>query len=264
MSTKSIISIVIVTSLIAFVAGALAFMGDYIEEYPEDTLPVSCNVLVVPINGYLSTYATGEDEVSTSDDVLDALYLAQSEEQIKAVILFIDSYGGDGVAGEEIANALKVFEKPSVAVIRGMGASSAYWASTGADRIFASRISDVGSIGVTASYLDESIKNTREGYTYVELTSTPYKDLGDPSRPLTNNEKAIVIADLKKMHDVFVDDVVKNRSLERDTVIRMANGLTFVGTDALEHGLIDEIGDLTTATKYIEQQIGEKVETCWY
>lgn len=271
MSKITATAIIVLVALISFFTGAILFMEDdyddeYSEEYVDMELPSSCNVLVLPLNGYLSTYTSVDEEIdaSSSDDVLGALQLAQKEEQIKAVILSIDSYGGDGVAGEEIASALKAFEKPNVAVIRGIGASAAYWAATGADRIFASRISDVGSIGVTASYLDESIKNTSEGYTYVELTSTPYKDLGDPSRPLTNQEKTLVIADLKKIHEVFVDDVAVNRSLERDAVAKLANGLTFVGTDALGKGLIDEIGDLTTATKYIGEQIGEKAELCWY
>ncbi len=265
MSIKYTVAISFVIAIIAFIAGAITFMGDYIEENPEDGLPLGCNTLVVPVNGYLSTYQiTEEDDVSTSDNVLDALRLAQSKEQVKAVVLSVDSFGGDGVAGEEIANALKTFEKPNVAVIRGIGASSAYWAVTGADRIFASRISDVGSIGVTASYLDESLKNTREGYTYVELTSTPYKDLGDPSRPLTNEEKKLILTDIKKMHEVFVDDVAINRNIERDKVAQFANGLTFSGVDALEKGLIDEIGDIAIATKYIESQIGENVELCWY
>ena len=265
MSIKSTVAISFITAVIAFIAGAITFMGNYIEENREEGLPLGCNTLVVPINGYLSTYQTiEEDDVSTSDNVLDALRLAQSEEQVKAVVLSIDSTGGDAVAGEEIANALKTFEKLNVAVIRGIGASSAYWASTGSDRIFASRISGVGSIGVTASYLDESIKNAREGYTYVELTSTPYKDLGNPSRLSTDEEKALVLADIKKMHEVFVDDVATNRSIERDKVAQFANGLTFTGVDALEKGLIDEIGDMAIATKYVESKIGEKVELCWY
>jgi protease-4 len=262
MSKTTIVTVSVVATL-AFIVGAITF-SDSVEEYAEEGIPLSCNVLVIPVNGYLSTYATGEDGVSTSDDVLDALQLAQSEEQIKAVILSIDSYGGDGVAGEEIANALKSFEKPSFAVIRGMGASSAYWASTGADWILASRISDVGGIGVTASYLDESVKNTREGYTRVELSSAQYKDVGDPTRSLTIAEKELILADIKKMHDVFVDDVAINRNLERDIVSGFANGLTYVGIDALEMGLIDEIGDITIATRYIEEQIEDWVETCWY
>ena len=70
--------------------------------------------------------------------------------------------------------------------------------ATGADKIYASNISSVGSIGVTQSYLDETAKDAKDGYKYIELTSVPYKDLGSPSRPITEEEKAIVIADLVK------------------------------------------------------------------
>lgn len=267
--TKKIATILIVSAaILAFIGGAYLFSEEY-DELSDSGIPSSCNVLALTANGYLATYTPVNTEdydvdISSSDYIVDGILLAQSEPSIKAVLLSVDSFGGDGVAGEEIANALKSLEKPSIAVIRSIGASSAYWAATGADKVFASRISEVGSIGITASYLDESIKNVRDGYTYVELSSTPYKDLGDPSRPLTATEKAIVLADLKKMHDVFVDDVVVNRSLERSDVEKLANGLTYLGTDALGHGLIDEIGDMITATKNIEEQIGEKVELCWY
>lgn len=266
MKKKTAIILILVVAIASFAFGAWVFMEDY---YEDDAayIPSSCNVLTFDINGYLATYVPLDTEgydVTSSDDVLDGLRLVAKTPHVKAVLLSIDSGGGDGVAGEEIANALKALEKPSVAVIRGIGASSAYWAASGADKVFASRISDIGSIGVTASYLDESIKNARDGYTYVELSSTRYKDVGDPSRPLSAEERAIVLDDLKKIHGVFVDDVAVNRNLERDEVAKLANGLTYLGADALQYGLIDEIGDLITATDYISQQIGEEVELCWY
>lgn len=241
-----------------------------VENYYEDDMayiPSSCNVVAFDINGYLSVYMPLDTEgydVTSSDEVLAGLRQASKTPHIKAILLSVDSPGGDGVAGEEIANAIKALEMPSVAVIRSIGASSAYWAASGADRIFASRISDIGSIGVTASYLDESIKNARDGYIYVELSSTKYKDVGDPSRPLSTEERAIVLSDLKKIHEVFVDNVAVNRNIEREKVAQLANGLTYLGSDALEYGLIDEIGDLVSATDYISQQIGEEVELCWY
>lgn len=265
MTKKTTTILILIVAVASFAFGAWVFMEDYEDETAY--IPSSCNVLAFDVNGYLSTYMPLDTEgydVTSSDDVLDGLRLAAKTPHVKAVLLYIDSGGGDGVAGEEIANALKALEKSSVAVIRGMGASSAYWAASGADRVFASRISDIGSIGVTASYLDESIKNARDGYTYVELSSTRYKDVGDPSRPLSAEERAIVLADLKKIHEVFVDDVAINRSIEREKVAQLANGLTYLGADALEHGLIDEIGDLITASDYISQQIGDKVELCWY
>ena len=268
MNKKKITILIISIALITFAAGAYLFSGDY-EELAESVIPESCNVMAFSIKGYLSTYTplqpAGEEvDISSSEEIVDGILLAQNNPNIKAIMLSIDSGGGDGVAGEEIAHALKSTEKPTVAVIRGLGASSAYWAATGADKIYSSKISDVGSIGITASYLDESGKNAKEGYTYTELSSAKYKNVGDPGRPLSAEEKAIVIADLRKAHNVFVRDVATNRELEVSAVEKLANGLTFIGEDALKNGLIDEIGDIITATKYVEEQIGEKAELCWY
>lgn len=270
MSKTKVAIAIIVVALIAFFAGAYLFMGDYYEAEDTATIPSTCNVLAFAVNGYLATYTSDKTAEELEMDAVSSWYIAdgmrraQENPQIKAVLLSVDSSGGDGVAGEEIANTLKALEKPSVAVIRSVGASAAYWAATGADRVFASRISDVGGIGVTASYLDESRKNVQDGYTYVELTSTPYKDVGDPSRPLTAAEKALVISDLKKIHEVFVDDVAANRNIERGEVAKLANGLTVIGTDALQYKLIDELGDFADATDYISKQIGEPVSLCWY
>ena len=228
-----------------------------------------CNAMIITLYGEMTTYMPSQPDeywvdTTNSEYVVDHIDIARADEDIKAVVLYVDSPGGSPVAGEEIANALKSLDKPTVAVVRGLGASAAYWAATGADKIYASRVSEVGSIGVAGSYLDESIKNLREGRTYVELTSAIYKDLGTTDRPMTAAERAIYISDLKKMHEVFVDDVALNRGLERGEVVKLANGLTYVGTDALEYGLIDEIGDLSKATSYLEEQIGEKPEFCWY
>ena len=266
---KKVLAIIIAVAVVAFGAGAVFSGSDYEEYISDGSESDSCNVLVLSANGYLSTYIpeqTTDDwsDVSSSEYITDGILSAQNDQEIKAVLLYIDSSGGNGVAGEEIANALKRLDKPSVAVIRAIGASSAYWASTGADKIYASKISDVGSIAITASYLDETNKIAKEGYQYTELSSGKYKDLGDIGRPLTAEERAIVLSDLRKAHDVFVEAVAINRNLEKSEVEKLANGLTYVGTDALGYGLIDEIGDINTATKYLEEQIGEKVELCWY
>lgn len=229
-----------------------------------------CNVLLFPLNGYLTTYIPADTidetwaDTTASEDIVDGLMIAQDDPTMKAVLLYVDSGGGDGVAGEEVANALRSFTKPSAAVIRGMGASAAYWAASGADKIYASKISDVGSLGVTASYLDEAVKNEREGYTYNELSSTKYKTLGDPGRALTADERAIILADLKKTHDVFVAAVAANRGLATSTVAALATGLTYLGEDALAKGLVDEIGDLQAALKYLEGEMGEPATVCWY
>lgn len=262
----------LITVLVGVVALAFGFYATSDSRFYEDggyTYGEGCNALVLSAYGHLTTYMPENpneywEDTTSSEEIVDGILEAQNDNVIKAVVLYVDSGGGEPVAGEEIANALKRLSKPSVAVIRGMGASGAYWASTGADKIYASRISDVGSIAVTASYLDESRRIERDGYQYTELTSGRFKDLGDPNKPLTVEERGIVMSDLRKMHNVFVQDVATNRELEVSEVEKLANGLTYTGIDALAYGLIDEIGDLDTATKYLEEVLGEKVEYCWY
>ncbi|OHA95748.1 MAG: hypothetical protein A3C70_03190 [Candidatus Zambryskibacteria bacterium RIFCSPHIGHO2_02_FULL_43_14] len=265
-SRKKALILVICIGVLAFIAGSYFSDDTYIAGTDSQE---NCNVLALSANGYLSTYIperTTDDwsDVSSSEYITDGILSAQDDQEIKAVLLSVDSHGGNGIAGEEIANALKRLDKPSVSVIRTIGASAAYWAATGVDKIYASKISDVGSIAITASYLDETNKITKEGYEYTELSSGKYKDLGDTGRPLTAEERSIVLSDLRKAHEVFVQAVATNRNLEIGEVEKLANGLTYVGIDALGYGLIDEIGDIATATKYLEEQIGEKVELCWY
>src|SRR3989344_4543944 len=218
-SRKKVLILVICVGIVAFIGGYF-FLDetDIVDTISQE----NCNVLAFSIKGYLSTYipkqpVDQEVDVSSSEDIVDGILSAQSDPDIKAVMLLIDSHGGD-----------------------------------------------VGGIGVTASYLDESNKNTKEGYTFIELSSAKYKDTGDPNKPLMQEERNILLSDVRKAHKVFVEDVATNRGLELKAVDSLANGLTYIGEDALRSGLIDEIGNITTATKYLEDQIGEEVEICWY
>lgn len=274
--TKKRVIIVVVSLIVfAFVSGIFVtkdFLGSIesdIDDTEEEISFAGCNITAFSLYGYLETYTSvqpyGEEaNAVSSDDLVYNIELAEKESGVKAVMLVVDSGGGDGVAGEEVANALKRLSKPTVAVIRGIGASAAYWAATGADKIYASKMSDVGGIGVTMSYLDPTSKNEKEGLKYVELSSAKYKDLFDIDKPITFEEKNIILSDLKKAHVVFVDAVATNRNLKPADVNKLANGLTFVGADALVHGLIDEIGDTSAATAYLAEKIGARPQVCWY
>ncbi len=230
----------------------------------------SCTVMGINLHGTMLTYVPdgmrGEEEedaatedVVGSEEVVSAIMSADDDPSIKAILLEVDSYGGAPVAGEEIANALKALSKPSVAVIRQSGTSAAYLAATGADRIFASKSSDVGSIGVTMSYL-ENVDDTKK---YVQLSSGKYKDAGDPDKPLTEDEKAVLLRDVKIVHENFIEAVAQNRNIPVEEVRKIADGSSVLGMTAISLKLIDEIGSWTEAEKYLEQQIGEKPVVCW-
>ncbi|AKM83920.1 TPA: hypothetical protein DCZ46_01140 [Candidatus Campbellbacteria bacterium] len=231
-----------------------------------------CNVLGIELHGELTTYIppTSTDEEgfalidsTASENIVYFIDDAENDKTIKAIILEVDSYGGYPVAGEEIAVALKNAKKPTVALIREGGASAAYMAASGADIIFASANSDVGGIGVTMSYLDYVQQNQKEGLAYVPLSSGKFKDTGDPNKPLSQEEKNLLMRDINIIHKNFVKMVSENRNLDIKKVGELADGSTMLGEMALQNGLIDQIGGMFEVKEYLRKKIGEDVEICW-
>jgi protease-4 len=228
-----------------------------------------CSVLGINLHGYLATYITSDGELGyssdavASEDITARIEDANKDEKIKAIIIEVDSSGGSPVAGEEVANAIKDSQKPVIAFIRDTGASSAYWAISSADKIFASKNSDIGSIGVTLSYVSNVEKNAKDGYRYEELSSGKYKNSGSPDKPLTEEERALFLRDVKIMYNNFIQAISENRKIPLDKVKSFSDGSTFLGEQAKSLGIIDEIGGLKEVEKYLEEKIGEKPETCW-
>lgn len=231
----------------------------------------NCSVLGINLHGTLLTYIPEQNEndpladtdISASEEISYLIKQANEDDDIKGIIIEVDSPGGLPVAGSEIASSLKRSAKPTVAVIRQSGLSSAYWAISGAGYIFASKNSDVGSIGITSSYLDNVAKNKKEGNSYIELVAGKYKDAGNPDRPLTDEEKEMFQRDLNIIHQNFIADVATNRNIPLADVQKIADGSSVLGEQAKALKLIDAIGDLRDAEKYLEDKIGEKPEVCW-
>jgi len=231
------------------------------------------NIALIKIHGTIVNYKIDPnndpngiyDPDSVSSEVV-AGYLEEIEndDRIKGVIVEIDSPGGSPTAGEEIMNPLLASTKPVVAFIRERGLSAGYLAATGAEKIYASPMSDVGSIGVTMSYLDNSAKNKKEGLTYNQLSTGKFKDSGDPDKELTAEEKNVFMADLEKIHRIFVEYVAQNRNMDIEAVTKLADGSSMNAQDAIDAGLIDAIGGLNEARSYLAGKIGEDAMVCDY
>jgi signal peptide peptidase SppA len=235
-----------------------------------------CNIAVVPIDGEITTfpYVSTSDLESTEStpimtsmtETLSTLSTAEYyDENILGVLMLIDSPGGSGAASKMIADDLKDSSMPNAAYVLDIAASGGYLIATGADRIFANPFSDVGSIGVTMSYLDYSKQNTEQGLEYIELASAKFKDSGDPDKPLSAEEKALFERDLKIYHDIFVKEVAGNRNLPIEDVAKLADGSTLPAPLALEHKLIDQIGGKEDVRSWFAEQLGltpEEVVFC--
>lgn len=235
----------------------------------------NCNVVGIEIRGCITTYKPDNadnltssvdspcDAITSSEEVIWKLGDAADNPKIKAVVLQIDSSGGSPAAAEETAAALKTLGKPSVAWVRSSADSAAYWIASAADTIIASKTSDVGSIGVTSSYVDNAKKNTKDGLTYNQLTTGKYKDTGTSDRALTPDERSLILRDLNITLQSFIQAVATNRHLSVDKVTALADGSTMLGSMALKNGLIDQLGTKQEVWQKLESDIGEKPDVCW-
>lgn len=258
----------IITIMKWVVVIAVGFLIGYLYYSPT---PEHCTVTGINLHGTLYTYlplhAEGDTDFDydtvASEDIFSMIEVANQDPAIKAIIVEVDSAGGTPVAGEEIAAAISDSEKPVVAYIRDMGASASYWAISDADRIWASKNSSVGSIGVTMSYLNNTEKNKKEGLTFEKLSSGIFKDAGNADLPLTKEERAVFMRDINIIYENFIEDISINRNIPIEKVRSFADGSTVLGEKAKELGLIDEIGGLDEVEKYLENQLGEYPQTCW-
>lgn len=252
-----LISLLLIATAIAFIMGA-------------DTEAVGANTAVIRISGPIT--AETDDSLfaaygTSSTDVVEELERARDDGSIKAVILEINSPGGSAVASDEIAMAVKevrAANKTVVAWIRESGASGAYWVASSSDHIVANRMSITGSIGVISSYLefDEFIGDWNVSYN--RLVAGDRKDIGDPFTDLSDEDKAFMQYKLNRVHAFFIEEVAGNRNMTEQQVKQLATGEFFLGIEALEAGLIDEVGGKAEALAYIEGRIGEEPELIEY
>lgn len=222
------------------------------------------NVAIIPIEGLIATNGDNFMPAIKSQSIVELIEKADENEDIKAIILEINSPGGTPVATDEIATAVKETNKTTIAVIRESGASGAYWIATATDKIYANKMSITGSIGVQASRLEFSGLLADYNVTYRRLTAGRLKDAGNIFREMTTEEQQLFQTMLNSLHDEFITTVAQNRNLPETTVRELATGFVYLGKDAKELGLVDEIGGRKDALKFIEKEFNITAEPVEY
>lgn len=218
----------------------------------------SCNIAVFPVEGVILPYASYDEYslVTTPGMVRDFLSNAESDPFIEGVLFEINSPGGAPVASEQISDLISELTIPSLSLVGDMAASGAYLVAASADAVIASPMSDVGSIGVTMSYVENSIQNEEDGLTFVELTSAKYKESGNPNKALTDEERQKFQNDLDIVHDEFVKKIAEVRNKSTLEIANLADGSTMPGIKALEAGLIDGLGGRQVAKEIFAKKLG--------
>lgn len=206
------------------------------------------DVAVIPVSGVLMKQLSWWSFISDSsayDMLLKELAAALDNPKVKAVILDVDSPGGEVTGCAEVAQHIFDLrgDKPIVAYTTGNCASAAYWIASACDEVVVSPTSLVGSIGVVKSIRDYSKAMEKAGVTEIEIVSSqsPYKRTDPASKDGRTREQRQVDA----LADVFVDAVARNRAVSRSAVLEgFGQGDCFVGQLAVEAGLADRTGSL--------------------
>lgn len=203
-------------------------------------------VAVIHISGEIGAGATSGVD---SEYVVRLLRKAEKDPLIRAVVLRINSPGGTAASSQEIASEISKMSKPVVASIGDTGASGAYWIASACDRIVCNPSSSLGSIGVIITIPSFEELFEKLGIRYVVISKGKFKDLGNPARELTDEERKLLEQHAEKVYQQFIDAVAENRGIPRSTVERLATGEVFLGEDAVELGLADEIGNFNDAVE---------------
>ena len=188
-----------------------------------------------------------------------------ADDDVVGVLLYIDSPGG-GVTDSDIVYKLvrdfrrKHPEKPVLALFGDLAASGGYYIAVAAERIVSRSTTITGSLGVIMSSWNFAELAKRHGVEQVAIKSdrTPYKDMLSPTRAMTGEEKAMLTSIVDELFDQFVSVVDEGRdNLDRQGVLKAANGGVYTASQALALGLVDEVGDHDTALAWFAQKLGK-------
>src|SRR5262249_15137565 len=189
-----------------------------------------------------------DNPMSLFRERLDA---AADDKHVKAVVLRLNSPGGAVTASDIMYQDLCRFRretgKPVVACMMDVAASGAFYLAMGCDRVYAHPTTVTGSIGVIMSLYNASGVFGMLGVRSEPIKSGPNKDIGNPARPMTEEERAILQGLVDHFYGQFVHVVVRGRGLSEERVRALADGRIYSGLEAKELGLVDEVGYLDDA-----------------
>ncbi len=193
-----------------------------------------------------------EGVIFSAEETIQAIKQFREDDDVKAILLRIDSPGGGVGPSQEIFREVRK-TLPTKKVVVSMGsvaASGGYYIAAGADEIMANPGTITGSLGVIMQYTDFSELMKMIGLAPVVIKSGDYKDIGSPVRPMTDQERKILEEFTAKIHEQFKRDIAEGRDMEMEKVNELADGRIFTGEEARELGLVDRLGNQEDAIEW--------------
>lgn len=224
-----------------------------ISKYADKVLKKSVageRIAVVYAEGSIVDGEAQNDYEVASRDFTQIIRKLRKDDNVKAVVLRVNSPGGSALASEVILRELQLLkkEKPLVVSMGDLAASGGYYISCQADSIFAMPNTITGSIGVfTMMFNTSKLMKNKLGITFDEVKNAPYADFPSGVRPLTAEEGQRMQKSVDKIYNIFKSRVADGRKMSVDSVDAIAQGRVWTGSDALSNGLVDALGDLDRA-----------------
>ena len=187
----------------------------------------------------------------------------REDNNVKAIVLRVNSPGGSATASEVILREILLTkkEKPVIVSMGNVAASGGYWISAGADRIFAEDNTITGSIGVFGLLPNIQEIGNKNGITWDVVKTGEFANINSTVSPKTDAELAIFQKSVQQTYNLFLNKVARYRNLPKDRVDQIAQGRIWSGKEALKIGLVDQIGGLEEAIAYAAEQA--KLGTDW-
>lgn len=188
----------------------------------------------------------------TGKGMTDDLQKLREDDNVKAVVIRVNSGGGSAYASEQIWHEVMLLKekKPVVVSMGGMAASGGYYISCAANKIIAEPTTLTGSIGIFGMFPDPSELITQKiGVKFDGVKTNALSDFGAMGRPFNETESALLQSYIEKGYDLFTGRVADGRGMAQDSVKAIAEGRVWTGEQALSIGLVDQLGNLEDAIK---------------
>ncbi len=220
-------------------------------------------IVVISLRGIITSSEPGSVGETMVDDLKLQLRQAATDEKVKAVVLYVDSPGGEVTASDTIYMAVKRFrdsgDKPIVVYMGSLAASGGYYVACGGDYIMANETTLTGSIGVIMQTLNYRELMGKVGLEQVVFKSGKFKDLLSGARELTEEERVYVQGMVMQTYDKFVGIVARERKQDEQGLrTGVADGRVLSGKDAMANKLVDGLGEVEDAYAKAMQLAGAK------
>lgn len=192
---------------------------------------------------------------STADDIVEQIEAADDDAAVEALLVELNTPGGEVLPSDDIRRAAMDFDGPTVAYATDTCASGGYWIASGCDELWARDASLVGSIGVVGSRPNAAGLADKLGISYEQFTAGEYKDAGVPLREIEDDEREYLQGIVDGYYDQFVETVSEGRDMNPEEV-RETEARIYLGSDAAEIGLVDELGTESDVEESIGDQLG--------